>query len=246
MKPQCTPVWGSCTLESGHEGQHSQNGPYAKKVAALYVATNGCYFGLPDVDPWDEPRDARKYNGPHPVVCHSPCPRWGRFARGGPSAKVPRVVGDDGGMFAHALSCVYRFGGVLEHPEASKAWAAFGLVRPPMGGGWVMDILSVDGGGPRFAWTCCVSQFWYGHPARKASWLLYCGDAPPPPLRWGMPPPHMTRRLDEGFHSKEERRAARAAGVKPRRRLSTAENLATPLAFRDLLLSIARSARRAD
>ena len=31
------------------------------KVAALFVETNGCYFGLPNVDPWDEPRDARLY-----------------------------------------------------------------------------------------------------------------------------------------------------------------------------------------
>lgn len=37
-------------------------------IAALYVETGGCYFGLPDVDPWDELRDARKYEGPWSVV----------------------------------------------------------------------------------------------------------------------------------------------------------------------------------
>lgn len=37
-------------------------------IAALFVATGGCYFGLPDVDPWDVTRDARLYSGPHPVV----------------------------------------------------------------------------------------------------------------------------------------------------------------------------------
>lgn len=42
-------------------------------IAALFVQTNGAYFGLPDVDPWDEARDARKYSGPHPVVAHPPC-----------------------------------------------------------------------------------------------------------------------------------------------------------------------------
>ena len=31
----------------------------ADAVAALYVETGGCYFGLPNVDPWDEARDAR-------------------------------------------------------------------------------------------------------------------------------------------------------------------------------------------
>ena len=49
-------------------------------VAALYVETNGSYFGLPGVDPWDEPRDARLYAGPHPVVAHPPCQRWGQMA----------------------------------------------------------------------------------------------------------------------------------------------------------------------
>lgn len=28
-------------------------------IAALYVVKGGCYFGLPDVDPWDKARDAR-------------------------------------------------------------------------------------------------------------------------------------------------------------------------------------------
>ena len=29
-------------------------------IAALFVETGGCYFGVPDVDPWDEPRDAKR------------------------------------------------------------------------------------------------------------------------------------------------------------------------------------------
>lgn len=33
-------------------------------ISALYVETSGAYFGLPDVDPWDEARDARLYQGP--------------------------------------------------------------------------------------------------------------------------------------------------------------------------------------
>lgn len=51
-------------------------------IAALYVQTGGCYFGLPGVDPWDEARDARKYAGPYPVVAHPPCQRWGKFWAG--------------------------------------------------------------------------------------------------------------------------------------------------------------------
>ena len=33
-------------------------------IAALYVETGGCYFGLSHVDPWDRTRDARAYAGP--------------------------------------------------------------------------------------------------------------------------------------------------------------------------------------
>lgn len=101
-------------------------------VAALYVAKGGCYYGLPDVDPWGLPeRDAREYAGPWPVVAHPPCARWGRYWHGGPSAKVRMVKGDDGGCFAAALASVRRHGGVLEHPESSHAWRGHGLLPPP-------------------------------------------------------------------------------------------------------------------
>jgi hypothetical protein len=31
-------------------------------IAALYVKTNGSYYGLPGVDPWNEAWDARLYD----------------------------------------------------------------------------------------------------------------------------------------------------------------------------------------
>lgn len=82
-----------------------------RTVAALFVETNGCYFGLVGVDPWDITRDARTYAGPHPVVAHPPCERWGRYWNGGPSARVKRLKGDDGGCFTSALTAVRRWGG---------------------------------------------------------------------------------------------------------------------------------------
>ncbi len=53
-------------------------------IAALFVETGGAYFSVPGVDPWDEARDARTYAGPHPVVAHPPCERWGRYWHGSP------------------------------------------------------------------------------------------------------------------------------------------------------------------
>ena len=65
-------------------------------IAALYVETGGWYFNLPGVDPWDEALDARAYPGPHPVVAHPPCQRWGRFWNGGIARRgeaLPPLVG---------------------------------------------------------------------------------------------------------------------------------------------------------
>ena len=52
-------------------------------IAALFVEKDGAYFGIEGVDPWDISRDARTYPGPHPVVAHPPCERWGRYAKAG-------------------------------------------------------------------------------------------------------------------------------------------------------------------
>lgn len=203
-------------------------------IAALFVETDGVYFGLSEVDPWDVRRDARLYTGPHAVIAHPPCERWGRYWSGGPSARVRRQRGDDGGCFTAALNAVRTFGGVLEHPEASHAWKTFGLVAPPRAGGWVnADFLG--------GWTCCVEQGHYGHRARKATWL-YAFGVELPALKWG--PAEGCIRLEQGFHSTEARRAARAAGLKPSPRITEKERHATPIPFRDLLISIARTAAR--
>lgn len=105
-------------------------------VAALYVETGGCYFGLPDVDPWDIARDARKYAGPYPVVAHPPCPRWGRFWHGSTRKPHQFKLGADEGCFAAGLTAVRNWNGVLEHPGDSLAWEYFGLTTPARGQGW--------------------------------------------------------------------------------------------------------------
>jgi hypothetical protein len=191
-------------------------------IAALFVERSGVYWNLDGVDAWDEQRDARLYAGPYPVVCHSPCQRWGRYWSGGPSVKVRRALGDDGGCFAHALHCVRTYGGVLEHPEASHAFRAFGLTLPPRIGGWI-ESNALDLDWPR-GWTCCVEQGHYGHPARKATWLYYVGNTPPPELIWG---PSQGVRLDEGFHSKAEPASSHASDSARRRTLQRRFRFAT-------------------
>jgi hypothetical protein len=201
-----------------------------KQVAALFVLPDGPYRELTGVEIWDEKRDAKLYDGPHPVVAHPPCERWGRYWHGGPSARVRRNKGDDGGCFITALEAVRRFGGVLEHPAGSAAWRVFGLNKPPRVGGWVNADF-------RGGWTCCVDQGHYGHRAQKATWL-YAAKVPLPSLKWGKSVGGV--RLDDGFHSKEERRRKVRTGIC--QRLSRRQRLETPLQFRDLLLKIARGA----
>lgn len=199
------------------------------QIAALFVLEDGPYAGIPGVEVWGQSKDARRYNGPYRVIAHPPCERWGRYWSGGPSAKVRRVKGDDDGCFAAALTAVRRFGGVLEHPAASAAWKAFGLNTPPRAGGWV----NADSKG---GWTCCVDQGHYGHRAQKATWL-YANGVSLPPLKWGKSSARI--RLDDGFHSKEERQRATRTGIC--QRLSRRQRLETPPEFRDLLIAIASS-----
>src|ERR1700727_1387183 len=94
-----------------------------RQLAALFVETDGCYFGLPGVDPWDIGRDAREYDGPHPVVAHPPCGPWGAL-------KQLCRRQQDAACGPVAVAAVRRFGGVLEHPERSGLWAHCGLPLP--------------------------------------------------------------------------------------------------------------------
>jgi len=201
-------------------------------IAALYVETDGGYFGLPHVDPWDEQREARLYEGPMPVVAHPPCQRWGRFWHG--STRKPHQFnqGDDKGCFAAALHSVRLYGGVLEHPKDSHAWRWFGLKRPPISGGWIK---ADDVGG----WTCCVYQGHYGHLSGKPTWL-YAHGVELPELRWGKTEQRLHPVALERYGYEKARRIGMMAmvGGKDKTKIRNA----TPPEFRDILLSMAATA----
>lgn len=210
-------------------------------VAALYVQTGGSYYNLPNVDPWDEERDARRYRGPHPVVAHPPCQRWGKFWAGQPlyikRTGIRQKLGDDGGCFRAALSAVRLCGGILEHPEHSKAWAHFGIEKPPRKGGWV----KADNFG---GWTCRIEQGRYGHYAPKPTWL-YAVGCDLPELRWGI---HEVSAADFPVEAiaKHGLEYCRRAGILAFKGggKDSSPRIGTPAEFRDLLLRIASSANR--
>ena len=185
-------------------------------MAALFVDPRGVYSGLPDVDVWDESRDARLYAGPYPVVAHPPCARWSLLAPLVESLHgIPR--GEDGGCFESALRSVRLWGGVLEHPCHSRAWYNF-FLPPPRRGRWIQ--------GPCGNWVTELSQSAYGHRAQKRTWL-YAHIPELPLLDWSDPP---GRARMSGFN--------KPAGVPE---LTKRERSATPIAFRDFLLGMARS-----
>lgn len=210
-------------------------------IAALYVAKGGAYFDLEHVDPWDLRRDARLYTGPHPVVAHPPCKRWGKFATAGGNA-----VGDDGGCFACALSVVRLYGGVLEHPAYSKAWQWYDLPSPDMDAQWS----EADYFGGR---SIHVEQGHFGHKARKATWLYAVAPtlpdlprgrseaiahlAQPGRCSKAKPRPTCPCRRCEALYG-DAWRGQHNRGVP---RLTAKEKAATPGPFRDLLLRIASS-----
>lgn len=185
-------------------------------VAALFVETGGCYFGVPGVDPWDRARDARLYAGPHPVVAHPPCDRWHQLSAVN-HKRWGWQINEDGGCFSAALDAVRRWGGVLEHPAESRAFKFHGIPEP-LSIGWQKTIHA--------DWVCEVWQSAYGHRAKKRTWLLYHGDCAPAELDW--------RRVKGQFQ----------IGLFDQRlpQLPTQERAATPPRFRDTLIGLALGA----
>lgn len=207
-------------------------------VSALFVRADGPYPQLVE-DWWDGSpgRDARQYAGPNPVVAHPPCARWSRLWH---TARHKGLgLGDDEGCFEAAIGAVRRWGGVLEHPEASHAWPRFGILRPTRGA-WTRSLLRPD------EWVTVVDQIQYGHRARKRTWLVAVG-VEPPPLRWG-PSPAQTG-LGRRTYVCSGPGISRSAELRKLHNIvlmSKREAALTPLPFAELLISIALTVSRRE
>lgn len=130
-----------------------------RRVPVLFCASSRSpYVQMADADPWPLDRDARLWLGRQPVIAHPPCRSWSKFRR---FAK-PRC--DEADLARFAVLAVRAFGGVLEHPEGSALWADMDLPRPGAQG------LDQAGG-----FSISVDQSWWGHSARKRTWLYIVG-----------------------------------------------------------------------
>jgi hypothetical protein len=196
-------------------------------VAALYTAPGSVYLDILGAEAcWPETRDARTYAGPWPVVAHPPCFKWVNlaavnFKRYGEHMRPAWYPGGtDGGCFAAALAAVRQWGGALEHPAGSHAWNAHGLLRPGPSGWWRPTDREREA-------VCEVWQSAYGHPARKRTWLLYVGDRAPFDLDWTRQPGS----FQCGWFDRNKPTLSKPAA------------LATPRAFAETLIALARHSR---
>lgn len=194
-----------------------------RTVAALYVERGGPYFDMPDVEPWDIDRDARKYNGPHPVVAHPPCGPWGRLRH--------LYRGNEHDCAPAAVASVREWGGVLEHPAWSRLWPLCGLPEP---GGFADEHGGI---------TIAVDQCAYGHVARKNTWLYVVGvplSVFAAGIRTGGTPTHWISG-GRGRQGKKSRTTPVPPGIKV---ASALQRRRTPPAFAAWLVELARSVRR--
>ncbi len=191
-----------------------------RTVAALYIDPRGPYPKMPGVECWDEARDARLYEGPHPVVAHPPCGPWGDLRHLSKQDK-------DGAL--HAIAIVRTYGGVLEHPHRSKLWEMLpGLDDgPDEFGGYVVQ----------------VDQVLWGHPARKRTRLYVVGAPFKETTDAALHPPYPDRKATHWVSGSRKQRSG--GGVTPPhiKFCSSAQRRRTPPAFAEWLVALARASR---
>jgi hypothetical protein len=141
-------------------------------ISVLFVAKKSVYKTLTDstgepLDCWDEDRDALKWPGGNPVVAHPPCRLFCQMRHLSCAPTTEKRL-------AHfAVEQVRKWGGVLEHPAMTTLWKEAGLPRPGCSDQWGVSV--------------AVNQWWWGHLARKSTWLYICGtkSIPEMPFRIG-------------------------------------------------------------
>lgn len=213
------------TMQQAFELEHIGR-PYTAPplVAVLFARADSAYRQLEGVDVWDEARDARRWTGGVPVIAHPPCRAWGRLAH------MAKPLEHEKELARWAVAQVRRWGGVLEHPHASRLWADQQM--PPAG--------QRDAFG---GWTFPITQHWWGHRAEKRTWLYIVGvgaaglpDMPPLQLGRG------THVVAQDSRGRRERSGNRVRPGDPEWRPSVthAEREATPIALARWLVELAR------
>lgn len=140
-----------------------------KHIAALFVRIDSIYKTIPDVDCYDIERNALTFPGGMPVVAHPPCRGWGRLRQ------FSNATEEELQLAPWAIDQVRTWGGVVEHPANSSLWKYYNLPHPT---------IKED---TYYGFTLDIDQFWFGHKAKKKTWLYVCGinrvNIPAVPMR---------------------------------------------------------------
>ena len=130
------------------------------KTPVLCVSRNSVYHAMPDVDAYDQQRDARTFCDDRPLIAHPPCRAWSAYTR-----HQAKPAADEWTLGPMCVTWLRRNGGILEHPAHSKLFEYCRLPRP--------DDPMRDG-----IRTVAVWQSWWGYDLRKATWLTFFGINP--------------------------------------------------------------------
>lgn len=141
-------------------------------IHVLCARRDSVYRTFSECDVWDEDRDAYRFVGNGSIIAHPPCAQWSRLRH----FSIPDERQKELARFC--LGAVRKNGGVLEHPAGSSLWRCDGIAeigKKDEFGGYVYPV-----------W-----QSWFGHRARKATWLYIVGVSgkrlPTPPFSFGAP-----------------------------------------------------------
>ena len=175
-------------------------------ISVLFAARNSIYKTISSLDVWDEDRNALNWPGGNPGIFHPPCRLFCALKHLSTAPKSEKELS------YWSVEQVRKWGGILEHPAHSTLWKDKRLPRPG----------SSDSGGFTFG----LDQFWFGHLARKRTWLYIAGtcphNLPDVPLRFGEP-----KNLWSTHHNLMKR--VRHSGIRD----------ATPLEFAHWLIAVA-------
>ena len=129
------------------------------KYAALFVRKDSSYKERELFDAWDISRDALKFDGDEPVVCHPPCRAWGRLSHMATKVRVGEPE-----LALWSIEKVRANGGILEHPNGSRLFGEY---------------LPIPEGSDKFGgFTIMIDQYDFGHVAHKKTNLYFCGLKP--------------------------------------------------------------------
>lgn len=128
------------------------------QTPVLCVRTDSVYHVL-DCDPYDEERDAKTFDGTGPLIAHPPCGSWGRLRMQARSLNAAERE-----LAPWCVNLVRQHGGIVEHPASSTLWQYTACLPP--------GVVDEFGGHLLPVW-----QSWWGHKARKHTWLYIVGCA---------------------------------------------------------------------